>query len=161
MKKSASKERESLLKLFENASLIAKKGRPYTDFHDFLELEKLHGVKFDVLYDKKTECAEFYRYISKSIFDKTVISKLRRVNFITVLCDGSTDAAIVEKECVYVLFVDPDTFEPSLTFFSLKDVPSQDAEGIEIAIRIAFIENDLPHLIDKNISNNKATLKLL
>ena len=63
MKKSASKERESLLKLFETSYLIAKKGRPFTYFHDFLELEKLPGVKFDILCDNKTMYAEFVRYI--------------------------------------------------------------------------------------------------
>ena len=52
--------------------------------------------------------------------------------------DRATDAGIVEKECVFVLFVDPDDFTPSMTFFSLKDVPNQDAKGVETVIRQAF-----------------------
>ena len=47
---------------------------------------------------------------------------MKRVNFITVLCDGATDTAIVEKECALALFVDPDDFTPSMTIFSLRDV---------------------------------------
>ena len=39
-------------------------------------------------------------------------------------------------------------FQPTMTFFTPKDVPSQDAIGIEIAIREAFVENDLVHLMD-------------
>ena len=91
---------------------------------------------------------EFIRYISQSLFDGKVKEKLNRVNFITVLCAGATDAAIIEKECIFVFFVDPDTFLPSMTFFDLKDVPSQDALGIETAIREAFTENGLSHLLD-------------
>ena len=56
---------------------------------------------------------------------------MKRVNFITVLCDGATDTAIVEKECAFVLLVDPDDFTPSMIFFSLKDVSSQDAKGLK------------------------------
>ena len=72
---------------------------------------------------------------------------MKRVNFITVLCGGATDTAIVEKECAFVLFVDPDDFTPIMTFFSLKDVWSQDAKGIGTAIRKIFAENDLSHLV--------------
>ena len=46
------------------------------------------------------------------------------------LRDGSTYSAIVEKESVYVLFVDSDTFQPTLPFLHLKDLQSQDANGI-------------------------------
>ena len=72
---------------------------------------------------------------------------MKSVNFITVLCDGATDAAIVEKECVFVLLVNPDDFTPSMTFFSLKDLPSQDPKGIEKSIRQVFAENNLSHLV--------------
>ena len=55
MKKAIAKENESLQKLFEVAYLIAMKGRPFTDFPDYIRLEKLHGVK--VLYNHRNACA--------------------------------------------------------------------------------------------------------
>ena len=58
LNKASVKEKESLHKLFEVAYLTAKKGRPFTDYHDLIELEKLHGVKFDVTYDNKNACAD-------------------------------------------------------------------------------------------------------
>ena len=116
-------EKDSLMRLFDLAYLIAIKGRPYTDFPDFVELEKMYGVKYSVRYNHNNACTEFINYIKDSIFDAKVKSKLKRVNFVSVLCDGSTDSAIIEKECIYILFVelDPDTFEVTVTFFSLKD----------------------------------------
>ena len=81
-------------------------------------------MKFDVTYNNGNACPDFIRYISQSLISINVKSKLKRVNFITVLCDGAKDAAIIEKECVFVLFVDPDNFTPSMIwyqwFFSCK-----------------------------------------
>ena len=39
------------------------------------------------------------------------------MNFIAILCDGTTDTSITEQEVVSGFFVDPDTIEPTLTFF--------------------------------------------
>ena len=45
------------------------------------------------------------------MFDRETKEKLKRCNFITILCDGSTySSAVIEKE--YTLFVDTDTYEP-------------------------------------------------
>ena len=62
------------------------------------------------------------------------------------MCDGSTDSAVVEKECIHVLFADPETFHPTISFFSLRDPPSEDAEGISSAIKKAFADEGLRHL---------------
>ena len=64
------------------------------------------------------------------MFQTNVLSKVQRV-----LCDGSTDSAIVEKEVVYVLFANPDNFAPSLTFMLLVSLESQDAKGVKKAIQ--------------------------
>ena len=32
--------------------------------------------------------------------------------FIAVFCDASTDSGIIENECIYIMFCDPDTFVP-------------------------------------------------
>ena len=70
--------------------------------------------------------------------DKNVRNKLERIYFIPVFCDRSTGSATIEKECIYIMFCYPDTFEPVLKFLSLKDLPSQDADGIKSAINAAF-----------------------
>ena len=72
-----------------------------------------------------------------------------RSNFIAVLCDGSADSADVEKESIYVLLVDLDTFQPTLSFLYLKDIPSQDTDGIVKAIKSAFSIHDLRHFLQK------------
>lgn len=68
----------------------------------------------------------------------------------TVLCDGSTDSSLVEKELIYVIFVNPETFVPTCSFFALKEPISQDAAGIKQAIEKSFREKGLSDILEKN-----------
>ena len=52
-----------------------------------------------------------------------------------------------QKECIYLPFKDPDTFNVKVKFFALKDVPSQDPQDIYSAIKSAFKDADLEHLL--------------
>ena len=142
-------ERTGMKMLFEAAYLNAKKGRPYSDFEDWIEWAKLQGIKLTVPYQNRTQCTEIIKYISEALFNENISKKLERANFIAVFCDGSTDVAVIEKECIYILFADPDNFQPKLTFLSLKDLPSQDANGIMSAIIEAFNDVQMPFLKDK------------
>ena len=146
LKKMSETERNGMQVLFEASYLNAKKGRPYSDFSDWLEWAELQGVKLSVPYKNRTQCTEFIKHIDQALFDKDVQNKLERVNFIAIFCDGNTGSAVIEKECIHIMFCDPDTFEPVLTFLSLKDLPSQDTDGIKSAIDAAFNDISMPEL---------------
>ena len=47
------------------------------------------------------------------------------------------------------MFADPDNFQPKLTFLSLEDLPSQDANGIMSAFIEAFNDVEMPFLKDR------------
>ena len=92
-------ENRVLKKLFDIAHHIAVKGQPFTDFKDHIQLEKINGVKFQYgLYENESSCKDFIKAISKFFFQKDVYEKLLRVNFIAILCDGTTDTSITEQE---------------------------------------------------------------
>ena len=55
------------------------------------------------------------------------------------------------KKSAFILFVEPFEFEPTLSFIALKDVPSQDADGIKSAIMKAFDDTDMPELKDRMV----------
>ena len=60
------------------------------------------------------------------------------------MTDGTTDAAISEQEVIYLLYLDPDVFEPRISFFYLQELHRcQDAEILKKAIEDAFRENDM------------------
>ena len=145
-------EREGLCKLFQIAYLNAYKARPFVDFTDWVEWAELNGIKFNVTaYKNRTQCTKFVNFISKTLFEEDVKSKLKNANFIAVFCNGSTDSAVIEKECIYILFVEPFEFEPTLSFIALKDVSSEDADGIKSAIMKAFDDIGMPELKDRMV----------
>ena len=145
-------EREGLCKLFQIAYLNAYKARPFVDFTDWVEWAELNGIKFNVTaYKNCTQCTKFVNFISKTLFEEDVKSKLKNANFIAVFCNGSTDSAVIEKECIYILFAEPFKFEPILSFIVLKGIPSQDADGIKSAIMKAFDDIGMPELKDRMV----------
>ena len=145
-------EREGLCKLFQIAYLNAYKARPFVDFTDWVEWAELNGIKFNVTaYKNRTQCTKFVNFISKTLFEEDVKSKLKNRNFFAVFCNGSTDSAVIEKECIYILFVEPFEFEPTLSFIAFKDVSSEDADGIKSAIMKAFDDIGMPELKDNGI----------
>ena len=96
-RKMAEKEREPLVKLYNIALYIAVKGRVFTDFEDLIELENLHGVKFQAgSYENESGCKYFMKSIAEYFFKQDIYSKLVRVNFTAILCDGTTDVRITE-----------------------------------------------------------------
>ena len=72
--------------------------------------------------------------IAEYFSQKDVKNKIEMVNFIAVLCDGSTDKSITEQEVTYIIYVDPDTNMPVMNFFEIAAPEnSQDAPGLKEA----------------------------
>ena len=113
------------------AYLSTFKTRPYTDFVDWIDWVELNGINFHVPYRNWIQCTEFVKNINDTRFNKGIKSKLEKVNFVSVFCDASTGAAVIEKEYVYILFVDPENFTLQVSFLSLKDVPTALLQGFQ------------------------------
>ena len=77
---------------------------PYTDFVHELEIQKLNQVELfkTKSYKNESACRDFINFSSTSIFKETVRKKLVNSNFLSILCDDSTDSSVVEKECIYI-----------------------------------------------------------
>ena len=128
-------EKAGLIKLFQIASLIALKGRSFSDYSSLLDFEKIHGVKFLEKYEHGNSWRELINNTSDYLFNKDAKKKVLRTNFTGVLNDGTTDAAIEEQEVTYVTFLDPDNFEPRLTCLTAAELnESLDAQGLKRAL---------------------------
>ena len=90
-----------------------------------------------------------YSCSSRALYEKELKGKIKRTNFLSLLIDGATDVAVAEKEVIYVLFVDPDDFKPTVAFLSLKSVASQDYQGIANAITEAFQDCDISEKLQR------------
>ena len=104
-------------------------------------------------YENENAYRDFINDIASYFFDEDLLNKLKRVNFIAILVDGTTDRAVKEQEVLYIMFVDADKHKPCLASFELleMDVFDQSAEGLRDAIKASFKRNKLSNLLDKII----------
>ena len=108
------KDQDTVEKLHEISFNIALQGLLFTTLRSQVENEKLHRVNFKGSYENETACKTFIFGISGYLLEETVKKKLELVNFITVLCDGSTDNSFTEQEVIYIIFVDSEKFKPTI-----------------------------------------------
>ena len=123
---------------------------PFTAFQNQVALEKLHGAKFTGAYENENACKNFIFGISEYLFEENVKKKLHLVNFIAILCDGSTDNSVIEQEVLYVIFTDPETFKPTMKFFEfVAPTDSQDPPGLKNTIFATFHKHSLESVLSK------------
>ena len=143
-------ERDSVKNPKDIAYYIVLKGQPFSNFKEQLEIEQMHGVKYSGAYENDKSCKNFIFGITEYFFEENTKNKLVSVNFLAVLCDGSTDKSITEQEVVYVIFTAPKTHLPVLKFFHIiASSVSQDAPGRKQAITDYFNENLLESALEK------------
>lgn len=115
MAKLKSKHCETYERLFTVIYFTATKGRPFTNFLDFLKLEKHHGVELFENGKHENELThELYSVCFTISFAENFKHKLQRSKFVAAICDGSADSDLLEKECINISFVDTDFFVDQL-----------------------------------------------
>lgn len=105
VKKMTVNEHRALVNLFHIAYFKAQKGHIFTNLKNMLELEKLHRVEFQLgSYQNETTCSNFVNSVADYLFIKDIVERLKKANFVAVLCDGPTDISVTEQEVVYVSY---------------------------------------------------------
>ena len=97
--------------------------------------------------------SKFHHHHSRVFFfQEDVKKKIEVVNFIAILCGGSTDKSITEQEIIYIISVDPDTNMPMMNFFKIATPEnSEDAPGSKEDIISAFSRHGLNSAIKKMV----------
>ena len=105
---------------------------PFTAFQNQVALEKLHGVRFTGTYENGNASKNFIFGIPECFFKEKVKKKLHLVNIIAILYDESTDNSVIKQEVLYVIFTDPETFNPTMKIFEVvAPADSEDAPGLK------------------------------
>ena len=63
-------------------------------------MEEINEANIHVSCRNRTEFTEFVNYPSDTLFNEDIKNKLVKINVVSVFCDGSIDAAVIEKDCV-------------------------------------------------------------
>ena len=81
-----------------------------------------------------------------------------RTNSIGVLNDRTLDAATVEQEVIYVSYLDPDNFEPSVIFLTAAELKeSQGASGLKQALFKSFEYHNIGAILKKKLFSSHRT----
>ena len=82
-------------------------------------------------------------FFDKGLYrDKETQNNINWCDFTSIMCNSANDSALIEKEGIYVLFVDADDFEVKTCLFSLQSLGSQNANGTFSEIKTATSENN-------------------
>ena len=123
---------ERLKHLFRNCHAIGKKGRPYTDYVWICLLDKLKGVDIGDTYLNDKAAAVFMHHIAE-VAREELVESVNSSQFISLICDGSTDSAVLEQEIIYVRYVDSHG-HIMVKFLACKPMVRPNARNITTAI---------------------------
>ena len=96
---------EKMIKLFNIAYFAAKEETPFAKFPKLCTLHEKNNVELGHTYFNDHACRVFTESIA-DVMKHELSSKLRAGRFFSVLCDCSTDSAILEQELVYVRYLE-------------------------------------------------------
>ena len=127
---------------FNTAYHIARHKMAFRQYQPLCELQEKNGVDMGDYYKNDKACKDFIENISEAEKER-VKDEVGKVQWISVLADGSTDHTITEQEIVYVRYV---TSEGVLKT-ELADIvaaKSADASGVFNAIEDGLHNIDVP-----------------
>lgn len=117
--------------MFRTAHAIALSNKPYSDFKWMCQLDQIKGLDLGSTYHNDKSCRVFIKAIAMTEREK-IKTEVQSSDFVSILCDGSTDAAIIDNEIVYIRYVSKTG--PKVTFLGCMQVSKADAKGIFNAI---------------------------
>ena len=101
--KLSDKEKNKMRYLFNTAYAVAKKGKPFSDFIFMMEVQKMNGFIDFENYQNIASCTMFIESIAQ-VLRIGIKADMKKVNFISVMADGSTDSAVIEQEIIYIRY---------------------------------------------------------
>ena len=120
---------------------VIKNEDPYTHYPKLLKLQTKNGVsqllksKTQASYATDDAGAIFGDFIGR--YNVDLLKKhLDKINYFSVLTDGSTDASFTVQEAMYILFLNDGV--PKVRYFSVESVKNANAAGIHENIQTAF-----------------------
>ena len=136
---------------------LLKNERPYSDYPKLLELQQKNNVpellkkQIRSAYATSEAGAVFGDFIGKFQVEE-LIKDLAKINYYSILTDGSTDNGVVEQEAIYILFLVDGV--PKLRYFSIESVKNGNAQGVYESIKTAFERVGILNFEDRIVGLN-------
>jgi len=132
--KMETEDRHLTSKAFRTAYYLAKKNRPFADYHDLLELQEANGSTFGIGLKSRYSATEIITHVAKEMRQRACKKIIESGSSFSVLIDESTTISNKSTLIVYLkCIVKPDA-EPSFMFMDLLELIDQKAETITQAL---------------------------
>ena len=125
------KERDVYRRLFRTAYAVVRRCKPFVDYEYICSLQRKNGIDLGTNYQNDKSAADFTKHIAETIRQQTA-DEAEKARYISILSDGSTDAAVLEQEVVMVRYAHDGS--PITKLASLVEVSHGNADGIYSAI---------------------------
>jgi hypothetical protein len=112
---------------FRNAHAICVKGRPYTDYVLYCQLDEAKGQDIGTQYRSDKSAADFVANIAETERVR-IRQQLSKAKFVSAISDGSTDSSHQEAEIVYVRHCTSGKIH--VNFSLVKNSPKADSQHI-------------------------------
>ena len=136
--------------LVDLAYTCAKEAIAFIKFGALCEVQKRAGVLLGETSINNHSAKEFTMTIGEELAEQLKHALLQS-DFITVLMDGSSDCSVIEKELIYVRFVDADGLVYT-QLMAVKDVQHADASGLLCVLKEAFMHVGLLDYDKRNMT---------
>ena len=155
--KLSNEDREGLRVKINTIYYLIKNERPYTDYPKLLELQAKNNVQ--ELLKNKTKSAYatddagalFGDFIGRYNIE-SLLKDLAKINYYSVLSDGSTDGSVTEQGAIYILFLNDGV--PKVRYFSIENVKNASSQGIHESIQTAFARFGIIKFEDRIVGLN-------
>lgn len=138
-------QRTQLQNKFDIAYFTAIEKIPFRKYPRICELEARHRVS-RTAYTNEVSCKTFTQYIADAK-RKELLNKLKKVKFVSVLIDGSTDKGNVDDELFMAVWCEhnssDETIHTKTTFFHVEKPKSVDGSGLFESLKNALLKLEI------------------
>ena len=126
---------QRMVKLFRTAYYLAVCEKPMSDFAGLVRLQNANGGDLGNSYMNDKAAHAFISHIAGVYFDE-LKADLEAADFFSVMIDGSTDRADIERELIFIRFI-KDGY-PKMAYLRVEALRHATADGVMDALNEAF-----------------------
>lgn len=118
--------------LMNTAYYVAQEGEAFSKFPGLCDLMEKNGVTVGQNYRNRQACTGFVTGASDTLKAQTS-QAVEKSRFVSILCDGATDKAIIEQEIIYIRYVD-EHGKLCTKLADIVDLEKGDAQGVKTGV---------------------------
>ena len=135
--------------LFNTSYYVAKQNLSFMSFSSLCELQRKNSLPVEDLYVNNQKCGEFISHIATVLRQETQSNLTEAQVPFSIICDSSTDRALMENCNIYVRF--PNESAPKTMLWEVATLAHSDADGYFAKIKASFGDDETWNKLKKHV----------